>query len=67
MISAWGGIFKNSQGLHVGSFCCHLGYKTTLMVELNVALFALEIVMGRNWKHIWLVPDSLLIVQAFSN
>lgn len=53
MVSACGGIFRNDHVLHVGSFCCSLGYRTALLVEFGAALFSLEKANERHWNHIF--------------
>lgn len=67
IVCACGGIFRNDQGLHVGSFCNYLGFGTTSMAEFSAAIIALEKAMDKNWKKIWLEMDSSLVVQSFSN
>lgn len=67
MVSAYGGIFRNDHVLHVGSFCCSLGYGTTLLIEFGVSLFSLEKANERHWNHIWIKSHSSLVVQDFSN
>lgn len=48
--SSCGGIFRNSAAEFLGAFACNLGISNSLSVELNGAMFAIEIASQKGWN-----------------
>ncbi|XP_058783255.1 uncharacterized protein LOC131657925 [Vicia villosa] len=67
MLSSCGGIFRNHNADHLGSFCEFLGDGNSVSAELCAAMLAIEKACVFNWKKLWLETDCTVVVQAFSN
>jgi len=61
------GIFRNSNVEFLGAFAYNMGITNSLVVELNEAMFAIEMARQRGWDHIWLETNSMLVTLAFNS
>ena len=66
-ISSCGGIFRNSNFDFLGAFASNLGLNNSLNAELTGAMFAIEIAYQKNWRYLWIEPDSMLVTLAFKS
>jgi ribonuclease HI len=60
-----GGIFRNSEGLCIGSFFQLLGPYNAFFAELVADMNAIEIAYNRGFHNLWLETDSQLVTLAF--
>jgi len=65
--AAAGGIFRNSDGVCLGSFSQFLGDANALYAELIAAMNAIEIATLMRFSNVWLESDSQLMILAFKS
>jgi len=65
--AACGGIFRSSEGFTRGCFAQNLSTESAFIAEIYGAILAIEITHSKNWNHIWLETDSMLLMLAFKN
>jgi len=66
-LAACGGIFRNMNAYHLGSFAVNIDNGNALEPELIGAILAVEIAYQNNWAKLWLETDSKLVVAAFKS
>lgn len=66
-VAACGGIFRNANVEHLGSYFTNIGPGNAFQAELIGAMLAIEVADIMNWSKLWLETDSKLVVQAFQN
>lgn len=67
LLAASGGIFRDYQANHIGSFCVFLGEGSPVLVEFMAAVVAIEKSKAMNWTKLWPDTDCSLVVKAFSD
>ena len=60
-----GGIFREGNAGHLGSFALKVESGNALKAELVGAMTAIEITYENNWRKLWLETDSKLLVLTF--
>ncbi|XP_058751102.1 uncharacterized protein LOC131624142 [Vicia villosa] len=66
-LMACGGIFRNMEAEHIGSFCDFFGEGDAATTELLAATIAIEKIKDLGFQKVWLESDCLLVVKAFSD
>jgi len=66
-LASCGGIYRNANAEHLGSFFFNIGVGSSFQVELIGAMLAIEIADSMNWRKFWLETDSKMVVQALQN
>ncbi|XP_058776670.1 uncharacterized protein LOC131650994 [Vicia villosa] len=64
---ACGGIFRNSQAIHLGSFCDFLGEGDAATAEILAVVLAIENAKLLKYKKVWIETDCSMVVKAFSD
>jgi len=62
-----GGIFRDGNADHLGSFALKVENGNALKAELVGAMTAIEITHEHNWRKLWLETDSKLVVSSFQS
>lgn len=62
-----GGIFRNENVCHVGSFFDYMGEGNVALAELMTTILAIEKARFWGWTKLWMEIDCLLVVKAFSD
>ena len=62
-----GGIFRDCNADHLGSFALKVENGNALKAELVGAMTAIEVAYERNWRKLWLETDSKLVVSTFKS
>jgi ribonuclease HI len=65
--SACGGLFRDNNGNHLGSFADFLGDSIAFLAELSGIMRAIELAFDRGWHSLWIECDSKLATMAFNN
>jgi hypothetical protein len=65
LMSACGGIFRDSRGTFLGGFASNIGMVSIFEAEILGLIMAIEYAASNNWTHLWLESDSVSAVQAF--
>lgn len=66
-VVACSGIYRGHRAAFIGCFCCNVGVQSAAVVELNAAMYALEIACSKGWNRLWIEADSKLVVEAFNS
>jgi len=66
-LATCGGIFRNANAEHLGSYLLNIGPANAFQAELIGAMLAIELADKKKWNKLWLEIDSKLVVQAFQN
>ncbi|XP_058742694.1 uncharacterized protein LOC131615239 [Vicia villosa] len=66
-LSACGGIFRDENACHVGSFSDFLGEGSAFFAELMAAILAIDKARVLGWKKLWMETDCSSVVKAFSD
>ncbi|XP_058746815.1 uncharacterized protein LOC131619766 [Vicia villosa] len=64
---ACGGLYRDSNAVHLGSFCDYMGEGNSELAEFWAAIIAIEKAVSLGWRKIWIETDCLLVVKAFSD
>jgi ribonuclease HI len=64
--SACGGLFRDNNGNHLGSFADFLGDSIAFLAELSGIMRAIELAFDRGWHSLWIECDSKLATMAFN-
>lgn len=66
-LAAGGCVFCTSCGFVKGCLAIPLGNRLAFEAELLAVAFALETIQRFSWDHLWLVCDSMYLVQLLSS
>ncbi|XP_058760243.1 subtilisin-like protease SBT1.7 [Vicia villosa] len=67
VLMACGGIFRDNNATHLGSFCDYTGEGNSELVELWTAMLAVQKAVNMGWRKLWIETDCMLVVKAFSD
>lgn len=62
-----GGVFRDKNADFLGSFAYNIGLSSSLIVELNGAMYAVEIAHQKGWRNLWVKTDSMLVALVFKS
>lgn len=64
-VASCGGIYRDYNGSHLGSFSMNIGVGNALLAEFTTYMIVIEIAKDKRWNHLWLETNSKLVVLEF--
>ncbi|XP_004309472.1 PREDICTED: putative ribonuclease H protein At1g65750-like [Fragaria vesca subsp. vesca] len=61
--SGYGGIFRDFHGSFLGAFASNLEILNSVDAEVMAVIQAIELAWVRDWEHIWLEVDSIIVLN----